>query len=304
MTLTVIIATLNRSHLLRAALDSLCAAHVPPNLEVTVNVVDNGSHDDTRAVVEQRAKSQSHVSIRYLFEPRPGQAFALNTGIASANADLLGMLDDDETVDPNWYRVIAREFNDSGVQFIGGPYLPNWAAPAPTWLPRQKNWIIGWIELSPIAKNYGPDGPGILCGGNAVIRRALLERAGPFRTDVGGHHDADMFYRFLAMGASGRYIPDLIIHHHIPAERLRRRYFRRWMWNAGLAHARMRQKARRTLAGVPLYVVRMLGQAMLRTARELGHPNRRFEAELELIRMMAYTYECIRYRQADGQYPT
>jgi GT2 family glycosyltransferase len=78
-----------------------------------------------------------------------------------------------------------------------------------------------------------------LPGGNAVIRRAVLERCGPYATDILRTHarllsgeDADMYERLLAVGAQGFYTPDLIVFHHIFPERLTKRYFRRWaFWN-------------------------------------------------------------------------
>ena len=35
-----------------------------------------------------------------------------------------------------------------------------------------------------------------------------------------------MYHRLLALGARGRYVPDLVIYHHVPAARLTKRYFR------------------------------------------------------------------------------
>ncbi len=75
--------------------------------------------------------------------------------------------------------------------------------------------------------------PGILMGGNAVIRRDALTRAGKYSTALSrtgtrllGCEDEDMYHRLLARGAHGRYVPDLVIFHHVPATRLTKRYFR------------------------------------------------------------------------------
>ena len=303
MTLNVVIATLNRGALLRSAIDSLRAADAPPDLTVTITVVDNGSVDDTQSVVEGYASSPHPIPVRYLLERRRGQAFALNAGIARASTDLIGLIDDDEKVDANWYKTVVREFGDPSLDFVGGPYIPSWVTPPPKWLPRQKAAVIGWLEMSSTPKPYGDELPnGTLCGGNAVMRRSLLERAGLYRTDLSGHHDLDMFRRFMAVGARGRYIPDLIIYHHIPPERLEKSYFRRWIWKAGVSYARIRpdREARRTIAGIPLYVFKRMGQSMIRSAVDICHPIKRFEAELDFIYFVSFAYTCLRYPASDN----
>jgi glycosyltransferase involved in cell wall biosynthesis len=71
------------------------------------------------------------VSVRYAFERKQGRSHALNAGITATDGELVGMVDDEE-IDCNWYRTIYSSFLDSGVDFVGGPYLPNWSVDAPT----------------------------------------------------------------------------------------------------------------------------------------------------------------------------
>ena len=52
MRLDVILPTYTRHQLLKLTLDSLLAAEVPPDLTVSVTVVDNNSSDATRETVE------------------------------------------------------------------------------------------------------------------------------------------------------------------------------------------------------------------------------------------------------------
>jgi glycosyltransferase involved in cell wall biosynthesis len=300
--LDVIIATHNRCSLLRGALASLLRVPVPQGLEVTINVVDNNSSDDTARVVTDVA-SDAALPVRYLLEPRKGQAFAINTGVESTQSDLVGLIDDDEEVDSSWFFRISEAFQDSSLDFIGGPYIPLWGAPKPEWLPRQAKGIIGWQELSTVPKRYGEELPGAaLCGGNAVIRRSVLKKAGPFRTDLNGHHDLEMFERLLSSGARGIYLPDLIIYHHIPPDRLRKEYFRQWMWKAGVAYARMPEKTTmKKVFGVPRYVLKRALQSLVRTAISSICPNfacSRFESELDLIYSISFAHTRFRLRNA------
>lgn len=300
--LDVIVATHNRCALLKTALLSLLEATVPVGHQVTITVVDNNSSDQTAQVVQDLV-SRAVLPIKYLFESRTGKAFALNTGIPATDGDLVGFIDDDEQIDPSWYLRIFEAFQDGSLDFIGGPYIPLWGAPKPRWLPRQAKGIIGWLELSPVPKRFGKELPGAaLCGGNAVIRRSALKRAGSYRTDLGGHHDLEMFERLLASGAQGMYLPGLVIYHHIPPDRLRKKYFRQWMWRAGVAYARMPERsAVRKIAGIPRYVIKRALQSLAQAGVSWIIPDSgrsRLEAELDLIYSISFAYTSFRLRKA------
>lgn len=296
MNLDVILATRNRCSLLRNALESLLRARVPAGLRVVITVVDNNSSDQTFEVVRE-ISSRCERPIRYLREPRTGKSYALNAGIASTAGELAGFIDDDEQIEASWYARVAEAFQSPSIDFIGGPYLPQWAAPAPRWLPRQARGIIGCFEFAATPQTYGPELPeAVMFGGNAVIRRSVLDRVGPYRTDLVLHADQEMFERLLASGARGMYLPQLAIYHLIPPERLQKSYFRRWMWKAGPAYARIHRPPRGTakIAGIPRYLFRKVGQSLVRWGSRLAAPGRvftrasshasaRFETELDLI---------------------
>ena len=267
--LDVVIPTFNRSSLLRRALDSLLAADRPAGLSTTVVVVDNRSTDDTRDVVQQYAP-QFNGALRYVYEPQSGRSHALNAGIAASGGDLVAMIDDDEEVDREWLTTIATVFADASVDFIGGPYVPRWGGQRPAWLGSSYRSAVGWVDSGAVVRQFGSDFDAMLMGGNAVIRRQILDRVGPYATDLGraagtrllSCEDRDMFNRLLAVDARGFYRPDLVILHYVPPERLTKRYFRRWcFWHgASLAMLDARQPAPvQYLFGVPRY---MIGNAM------------------------------------------
>ena len=159
------------------------------------------------------------------------------------------------------------------------------------------------FEFSSTPKRYGTELPKAnLAGGNAVIRRSVLNRVGPYRTDLGSHDDQDMFERLLLSGAKGIYLPQLIIHHWIPRDRLEKRYFRMWTWRAGLAYARMEEidDDTATIAGIPRYLFRKMSQSLIQTSWRSLLPNRKssqFEAELDLIHSLALACGYFRLRK-------
>jgi GT2 family glycosyltransferase len=255
MRLDVIIATFDRCASLRRTLDSLLAAPVPAALEATVTVVDNNSPDDTRELVSSY-EHRFRGGLRYLFEGRQGKSYALNTGIRAATGDLVGMIDDDERVDPAWFATIERWFRRDDVDFIGGPYLPDWDAPRPAWLPPGYCGVLGINDLIAEVQTYGEDHPGMLQGGNAVIRRSIFDRIGLYSAKASRHEDDDMYRRLLSAGARGKYVPQLVIYHRIPASRLRKSYYRSWVFQSGVHLARMHSQwpeAVPHILGIPRY---------------------------------------------------
>jgi glucosyl-dolichyl phosphate glucuronosyltransferase len=277
MVLDVILPTFNREALLQRTLASLLAAPVPAGLDVRVLVVDNASTDGTRALVRREAERFAG-RLHYLFVPTPGKPFALNAGIAATDGDLVGLIDDDERIDAEWFETIHRELTGPDVDFIGGKCLPLWEAPQPEWLGRGYLGVVGWVDPGDEPRTMDASYPGILMGGNAVIRRRMLEKAGQYSTALNrtgakllGCEDEDMYHRLLAVGARGRYVPGLVIYHHVPATRLTKDYFRRWCFWRGVSLGvmdRSRPEARLPyLAGVPRYRVGRAARGLWRRLR-------------------------------------
>jgi glucosyl-dolichyl phosphate glucuronosyltransferase len=272
MQLDVIIPTYNRADLLKLTLESLFAAPVPSGLEVVVNVVDNNSKDGTKRLV-QSFQERFGDRIRYHFESKQGRSHALNAGIAASAGDLLGMIDDDEEIDAAWYHVVFETFSAKNVDFIGGPYVPRWAVPMPVWLPPQYGGVVGWVEGGnkevPFDSNY----PGILMGGNAVLKRSMFQKIGMYatwlgRTDKGllSGEDEDLYHRLLAAGAKGIYVPNLVIYHHVPPERLTKKYFRSWCFWRGVSLGLLDRKRRLPCAylfGIPRWHYRKAAEGVV-----------------------------------------
>jgi glycosyltransferase involved in cell wall biosynthesis len=300
--LDVLIPTYNRAALLARVLESLLVAERPSGLELTVTVVNNRSTDDTHSVVE-RFMPRFGGRLRSVYESQPGRSHALNAGIAATSGELVGMIDDDEEVDRAWLRTIVAAFEDPTTDFIGGPYVPRWGGERPVWLGVGYGGVIGWVECGQVTQRFGAGCEAMLMGGNAVIRRSILERVGPYSVDLGrtpgrltSCEDEDMFTRLLAIGARGFYRPDLVIYHYVPPERLTKRYFRSWCFWRGVSQGVL---DRRQPAAVPYVLgVRryMIGVAVRRTIGVIRplfqhrEPRRTFTAELAWWDLAGFIY--------------
>ena len=293
MRFDVIVPTYNRQDLLPLALNSLFAAEVPAGVQVTVMVVDNNSTDDTRDVVWS-FKEKYGESIQYVFEDKQGRSHALNAGIEATAGDLVGIIDDDEEIDPTWYKTAIDAFAKGDLDFIGGPYVPRWASAPPEWLPRQYGGVVGWVDGGDKAVPFNRDYPGILMGGNVVFTRSVLARVGPYttwlgRTDKGllTGEDEELYGRLLDHGAKGMYLPNLIIYHHVPAERVTKSYFRRWCFWRGVSLGlldRTRKLPCAYLFGIPRWHYRNALRGLLTTMKHVfvspKDPAQAFAAEL------------------------
>ena len=94
---SVIIPTYNRSAMVCGAIDSVLEQTLP---DFELLVVDDGSTDDTAAVIEERYGDEPRLS--YLRKENDGPAEARAHGLNHARADLLALLDSDDRYLPRF----------------------------------------------------------------------------------------------------------------------------------------------------------------------------------------------------------
>ena len=276
MKYSVVIATYNRAADLRDTLASL--AGLRPDGPWEVIVVDNNSPDETRRVVESAAPGFP-AELRYLFEREQGRSPALNAGIRAAMGEIVVTTDDDVRVPPDWLNAASAGLETLGCDYVGGRVLPIWMAPRPAWLPNHggKQWaVIALLDYGNAPVEFGDRVP---LGVNMAFRRAAFQRAGLFDPHTGrragtllGQEVREWCIRARRAGLRGFYVPQMAVEHIIPADRLRKAYFRKWFYWRGISRALLYERAgldmeapeRTTLdfsrvphiAGVPRYLYR------------------------------------------------
>src|SRR4029453_10603800 len=109
-------------------------------------------------------------------------------------------------------------------------------------VPSKYGGVVGLVNGGDEAVPFDRDHPGILMGGNAILKRSVLLKVGLYstwlgRTDKGllTGEDEELYGRLLASGAKGMYLPDLIIYHNVSPDRMTKRYFRRWCFWRGVS---------------------------------------------------------------------
>lgn len=280
MQLDVVIPTYNRSVSLERAVRSLLNAPIPEGNQVGVIVVDNRSTDATRSVVE-RLSGESSRKVLYVSENRnQGRSFALNAGIDNAKAELIGFIDDDEEIDKGWLQSIFTAFADPSVDYIGGPYHPLWPMTPPDWLNHpHTRCAIGWADFGEVRRQFDDNFDALLMGGNSVLRRSCFDKVGVYSTLHGrtarrllAGEDADMHARLIAAGLKGFYHPELIIYHHISADRMKKSYMRSWAFWASASEgygSRSSKTKGPSFLGLPRYAYRRALGVPLRWSKAL-----------------------------------
>jgi GT2 family glycosyltransferase len=185
--------------MLEGLLASLAGQSLDPS-RFEVIVVDDGSTDDTPAVLE-RISSEAPYELRVLRGPGAGPAAARNRGWPQAAAPLVAFTDDDCVATPGWLAGL--------VQAADG----------------QKDTVAqGLTELAPgDDAKVGPfsrvleiTAPGpyyATC--NILYPRELLERLGGFDESFLTGEDTDLGWRAKASGAGYRFVPEAVINHEV-----------------------------------------------------------------------------------------
>jgi len=267
--LSVVICTYNRAHLLRRALDSLRQQTLPFSA-FEVIVVDNNSSDDTAAVSAECAGELPN--LLYARETRQGLSHARNCGWRAAVGDYVGYMDDDCRAPRGWLEAASRVATSVRPDAFGGPIHGYFESRPPKWVKPE------YVCHDPL------DGPqfldeknfGLLHGGNLFVRRDLTGRVGEFDSELGmtgdtvGYGEETALLRRIAedLGGTIYYDPDLRLDHLIRPDKMTLRYSVRASFAAGRSRYRMNSEAVAAQSG-PRGTLAITAEGM-RTARRLA----------------------------------
>jgi glycosyltransferase involved in cell wall biosynthesis len=307
MKITVILCTYNRCQELAKALRSIALSVLPDSVEWEVLVVDNNSNDGTRALVEQFCR-RIPLRFHYVFEPRPGKSFALNTGIAEAKGDVVAFMDDDATVETAWLWNLTKALGDAEWAGTGGRIILQWPPSVPSWLakegPYARHCFPGFDQGDEAKLLAGPP-----FGVNMAFRKTMFGKYGGFRTDLGPSanrdipphsEDTEFGRRLIAAGERLRYEPSAIVYHPVTPERIDKKYFLRWRFDLGRANFRIlgvRRGTRWFIGCIPLYLLRRFVVWTVHWIFTL-RPSRRFSWKVTVWEKAGEIVECRRHARA------
>jgi glycosyltransferase involved in cell wall biosynthesis len=228
--ISVIICTRNRAADLPDALASVWAQEPALDTGYELIVVDNGSSDGTRELLQTTIEN-APISTRYIYEPIPGLSRARNAGAEAAMGKIFAYLDDDAIASPGWLNAIWRSFQQNeNVWVVGGCVKLKWMGERPAWLDSQLESALSSMDLGDRARKFG-DGE-YPFGVNFSCRKSAWREVQGFCDQFTLYNDERYFC--LKVRERGReifYAPGALVWHKVNAYRLRRRYF---LWRSYL----------------------------------------------------------------------
>jgi len=259
---TVCVSTRNRPHFLPRLVSHLEQQSLGvANFDAVI--VDNGSTDDTWAVLQQLAATSPVTILPIQNPPGQGPAAGRNRAWRAARAPLCAFTDDDCMPTPTWLEAAVAALGDRAV-IAAGRVSPPWADTL------KRGLYSRVVAVGEQTAAWGATA-------NLIVRRADLETVGGFDEvafmRVAGE-DTDLVWRVLSTGASFAYLDDALVHHGIENVGVRGllRDHQRWI-DVPLVMAR-NPKARRSLLqhglfwkpSHPRVLLLVLGLAMSRRA--------------------------------------
>jgi glucosyl-dolichyl phosphate glucuronosyltransferase len=279
MKATIAVCTRNRGPLLRQTLEQMSLLRVPAGVEWEVVVVDNGSTDDTAAVLADRAP---HLPLRAVLEPVPGHSSARNRAVAEARGDYILWTDDDVLVDAGWLEAYTAAFaRHPEAAVFGGPIEPFFPTPQPPWLERIWPHVASAYAVRELGPAAVPLAPRTLPYGANYAVRATEQRRHPYSPHLGnrpevrvGGEETEVMRALLASGSSGWWVPDARVAHQLPAERQTLEYLRGYYYGRGRRLHVDAEEHTGLRWGVPGWVAQLVaGEMAYRSGRMFGLPD-------------------------------
>jgi glycosyltransferase involved in cell wall biosynthesis len=217
---SVVIPTFNGAGTLGEQLDALARQDWQGPLEVVVS--DNGSTDDTRAVVQSFAERFSSLTLVDSSDV-PGAAHARNVGVSAAKGDYLLFCDADDTVGEGWLKAMAAALDRHPVVAARLEYRrlnPAWTRDI--YGDPQHDELLAPPSFLPFA-----------FGGSLGVRRDVHINVGGFDPEYPTGEDVDYSYRIQLSGTPIHFVPAAVVHVRVrqrPGEIFRqfRAYGREW----------------------------------------------------------------------------
>jgi len=213
-TVAICILTYKRPGGLSRLLDALALQQIPSDIDVRVVVVDNENSSLTRQICNEKARHLT-VPLLYRAELRRGISYARNTAVeeASAFADFLVFIDDDEVPLPGWLEHLIACQIKYGADGVAGPVVPRFMSDIPEWM--REGRFFEWQRhptgtyVSDVATN------------NVLIRVAAIKRAGGFDAtySLTGGEDTAFFLALQKTGGRIVWSDEALVEEWIPPSR-------------------------------------------------------------------------------------
>lgn len=219
------IITYNREEFLYEALKSLAQQSLQSQ-DYEVILVDNNSTDSTPQIAEKFKQDFLNINFISVIEEKQGESAARNRAVKEAHASLVAFIDDDAIATHDYlYQVVDFFDNHPNVMAGGGKILPYFhpSGEKPAWLSHYLLGLVSCVDLGDEIKPF----PKYPIGCNMIFRKEVFDQLGNFDSRLGrkkrnliGSSEKEMFIRMKQQKMPIYYLPDALVYHTMPEERI------------------------------------------------------------------------------------
>lgn len=239
MKVSIVISTYNREEYIEAALNSLRDQTLGYE-DFEVILVNNNSTDSTENICRKFQKNNPTLDFKYFLEKKQGLSYARNRGIEETSGDIVVFLDDDAEALPDYLENLINHFKSNQLLVGGGKIIPKWETGKPKWMSRFLEPLVSVIDYSkkkvPFKQGKYP------IGANMFFHKSIFEKVGLFNTELGrtgknlmGGEEKDIFARVSGLSIPIMYLPDVVVWHNIPVERISKAFIKKQATGIGMS---------------------------------------------------------------------
>jgi cellulose synthase/poly-beta-1,6-N-acetylglucosamine synthase-like glycosyltransferase/peptidoglycan/xylan/chitin deacetylase (PgdA/CDA1 family)/spore germination protein YaaH len=188
---SVVVAAYNEEKVIFRTIKSLLASRYP---ELEIIVVDDGSSDNTSAIVAKEFAHEPRVTL--ITKENGGKSSALNVGLAASKYDIMIGLDADTQYSRDAIGAMARHFADEKVGAVAGNVK----------IGNRNNWLLQCQSIEYITnQNFGrrafavADAITVVPGAAGAWRKKAVEEVGLYLADTLGE-DMELTWRVRKAG--------------------------------------------------------------------------------------------------------
>lgn len=112
MKISILTATYNRANLLPRLYESI-VNNVKDNIEIEWLVMDDGSTDNTKEIIQKFIEENNQLNIKYLFQENQGKMLAINNLMQYVQGDLIIECDSDDYFTNNAFEIIEKAYKEN-----------------------------------------------------------------------------------------------------------------------------------------------------------------------------------------------
>lgn len=210
-TVSIVIPAYNEQSVIKTCIKSILRQTVAA---YEIIVVDNRSKDRTCKIVERLQREHPEANIRLLHEnKKQGITPARNHGFNHARGDVIGRIDADSIIEPDWVEQVAHAFADTTVAAATGPVSYHD-------MPLRRFAFRGDHHLRKVLSTFQDDYQ-FLFGSNMAIRQAVWreireltckEVCNSEYRDVDDEifEDIDLSIHVAEQGYRTKYVPEMV----------------------------------------------------------------------------------------------